>query len=72
MSRIVKVWESQDGKLFHKKSEADKYDKERLIEADIEKFVDRYFWNGISRADITGLLQEHKQELKGILIGIGR
>ncbi len=76
MSRIIKVWESRDGLLFRKKYEADKHDKEglhdkeRLIEDNIEKFVEDIFWSGINKDDIIGLIKENKQELKNILIGV--
>ena len=69
MSRIIKVWESRDGKFFRKKAEADKYDKELVVNQRLKELVRTFYFSNISEESVVEELIESKKELKKILLG---
>jgi DNA-binding transcriptional regulator YhcF (GntR family) len=65
----VKMFKTKDGKTFEIESDAVNHEEEVIIKEKLEEFVDKYFYSGISKFDITDILYENLDELIKIFKG---
>lgn len=65
----VKAYKTSDGKMFTNPNEAATHEREIVLRAKIEEFVDRHYFSGVTRSDVSDILIENSDELIKILKG---